>query len=99
MTGLIEDNRNRLAELCREYGVKKLEVFGSAVSSGFDGQSSDLDFLVEFVPSDPAAHARAYLGLLVAMAEQSLDPKAPVTENTVLAAIERSQGIMNGANS
>ena len=67
MTGLIEDNRNRLEELCREYGVKKLEVFGSAVSSGFDGQSSDLDFLVEFVPSDPAAHARAYLGLLVAL--------------------------------
>jgi len=67
MTGLIEDNRSRLEGLCREYGVKKLEVFGSAVSDGFNEQSSDLDFLVEFVPSDPAGHARAYLGLLVAL--------------------------------
>ena len=49
MTGLVEDNRSRLEELCREYGVKRFEVFGSAVSGGFDGQSSDLDFLVEFV--------------------------------------------------
>lgn len=67
MTGLIEDNRSRLEGLCREYGVKKLEVFGSAVSDGFNEQSSDLDFLVEFVSSDPAGHARAYLGLLVAL--------------------------------
>lgn len=67
MTSLIEDNRAELEVLCREYGVKRLEVFGSAVSGDFDGQSSDLDFLVEFMPTDPAGHAKAYLGLLVAL--------------------------------
>ena len=67
MTSLIEVNRGRLEVLCREYGVKRLELFGSAVSGGFDDQASDLDFLVEFMPSDCAGHARAYLGLLVAL--------------------------------
>ena len=83
MTGLIEDNRGRLEGLCREYGVKKLEVFGSAVSDGFDERSSDLDFLVEFMPSEPAGHARSYLGLLVAL-EDLFDRKIDLLETKAI---------------
>ena len=36
--------------LCRQFGVRKLEVFGSATTDLFDPQRSDIDFLVEFEP-------------------------------------------------
>ena len=34
--------------LCRELGVRRLDVFGSAVGDAFDVMSSDVDVLVEF---------------------------------------------------
>lgn len=37
--------------LCREYGVLRLEVFGSALTSRFDQKTSDVDFLVAYPPS------------------------------------------------
>jgi len=46
-----------LAELCRRFHVRTLDVFGSAVSGRFDPARSDIDFLVEF--EDP----RGWLGL------------------------------------
>jgi len=36
--------------LCRRYGVRKLELFGSATDGAFDPRTSDLDFLVDFDP-------------------------------------------------
>ena len=48
MTQVIEQNRNKLTELCRRYFVSKLDVFGSAAAGDFDEQTSDIDFLVEF---------------------------------------------------
>ena len=49
MHAAIADKREELAELCRRYGVARLEVFGSAArGTDFDPQTSDADFLVEF---------------------------------------------------
>ena len=67
MTSLIEQNRSQLRQLCQGYGVKRLELFGSAVGPDFNEQTSDLDFLVEFLPTDAAGHAHAYLNLLVSL--------------------------------
>jgi hypothetical protein len=67
MTALIEQNKSKLQQLCRQYGVKQFELFGSAAAGEFDEQTSDLDFLVEFLPTDPARHAHSYLNLLVAL--------------------------------
>ena len=36
--------------LCREYGVLRLEVFGSALTPRFDPETSDIDLLVEYPP-------------------------------------------------
>jgi uncharacterized protein len=48
----IDDKRDALAELCRRFGVARLEVFGSAAGgAGFDPKSSDADFLVTFAPA------------------------------------------------
>ena len=47
----IADKKAKLIELCRQYNVARLEVFGSAArGTDFDPQTSDADFLVEFEP-------------------------------------------------
>jgi predicted nucleotidyltransferase len=47
MESIIEKNRQAIAKLCRKYHVVRLDVFGSLVAGDF-GESSDIDFLVEF---------------------------------------------------
>lgn len=45
----IEAKREQLAALCRQFGVARLEVFGSAARGvDFDPVRSDADFLVTF---------------------------------------------------
>jgi uncharacterized protein len=68
MVKAIEEHQAQLQELCRRFGVRRLEVFGSAAGEeGFDPDRSDIDFLVEFDLPDPVNHARAYFGLLAAL--------------------------------
>lgn len=64
MIELIEQNRTRLFDLCRRYGVSRLDLFGSAASGRFNAASSDLDFLVEFNDLTVDDAADRYLGLL-----------------------------------
>jgi predicted nucleotidyltransferase len=45
---LIEQHRDAISALCRKYGVRKLELFGSAAGGGFDLAGSDIDFFYEF---------------------------------------------------
>jgi predicted nucleotidyltransferase len=45
----IAAHRDELAALCRDYGVRRLAIFGSAArGDDFDEEASDADFLVEF---------------------------------------------------
>lgn len=48
MTHIIENNRDKLIELCKKYRVAELDVFGSSTTEDFDESKSDIDFLVEF---------------------------------------------------
>jgi len=64
MIRLLSERRDAIAELCRRHRVRRLEVFGSAASGSFDPDTSDLDFLVEFLPLGPGERADAYFGLL-----------------------------------
>jgi hypothetical protein len=63
MTNVIEQHREEVAALCRRAGVRRLDVFGSAVRDDFDPVTSDLDFLVEFDDLPPKAYADAYFML------------------------------------
>ena len=47
---LVASRRDAIAALCREYGVAKLEVFGSVMTDEFDPETSDIDFIVTFHP-------------------------------------------------
>jgi predicted nucleotidyltransferase len=49
MIAVIAQHRQELRDLSRRFGVRRLEVFGSAVRrADFDPARSDIDFLVEF---------------------------------------------------
>jgi predicted nucleotidyltransferase len=61
---LIEQHRDDIAALCNRYRVARLAAFGSAATGTFDPVSSDLDFVVTFLPLPPIEHADAYFGLL-----------------------------------
>ncbi len=68
MISFIEENYESLKRLCKQYSVKRFEVFGSSLTcEGLDPENSDLDFLVEFLPLQPGEHANAYFGLLEAL--------------------------------
>jgi predicted nucleotidyltransferase len=43
-------DREAIARFCRERGIRKLSIFGSALRDDFDPSRSDLDVLVEFLP-------------------------------------------------
>ena len=64
MNPLVQTHQEELAELCRRFGVKRLEIFGSAAREDFDPEKSDLDFLVVFDPAAPLRPADRYFGLL-----------------------------------
>ena len=65
MVSVVEQHRERIAELCRRYAVRRLDLFGSAARGDFDPTTSDLDFLVEFDDFTPENAADRYLGLLI----------------------------------
>jgi Predicted nucleotidyltransferases len=58
-------DHERLAELCRRFGVSKLEVFGSFANGNADA-SSDVDVLVTFAPGES-------LGLGIVEFQQALE--------------------------
>ncbi len=56
-----------LQALCRRFGVRRLELFGSAARG--EVEPRDLDFLVEFGPLPAGERASAYFGLLAELEE------------------------------
>ncbi len=54
---------DKLSTLCAIYGVKRLELFGSASRGDFDRENSDLDFLVEFAEYRSTGAFDRYFGL------------------------------------
>ncbi|HZW08996.1 MAG TPA: nucleotidyltransferase domain-containing protein [Phycisphaerales bacterium] len=64
MVPLIRDNLDKIAELCRRHGVRRLFLIGSALGEGFDPERSDVDFLVEFEPHESKGFDDVYFLLL-----------------------------------
>jgi len=91
-----------IADLCRRYHVRRLELFGSAAAGGFDPGRSDVDFLVEFDPGHRRDAFDSYFGLkegLEALLGRPVDlvvDKA-VRNPYVRASIERSREPVYGA--
>lgn len=62
MISLLTDNKNAIADICRQFGIRKLDVFGSAATGDFDPDSSDIDFIVDLGGYERGV-SRRYFGL------------------------------------
>lgn len=60
----ITEQSAAIGSLCRRFRVRRLELFGSAAAGGFNPETSDLDFLVEFDALRANEYADTYFGLL-----------------------------------
>ena len=102
MIALLESKRQGIAALCQRHGVRRLEVFGSAVAGRFDPETSDLDFLVEFQPLGPGQRAEAYFGLLEGLEALCDRPVDLVMTRAIrnpyfLQAVQRSREVLYAA--
>ena len=64
MYAVIDEKKQELTKLCRNYRVRRLALFGSATGKDFAPSRSDLDFLVEFRDLASGEYADTYFGLL-----------------------------------
>jgi uncharacterized protein len=62
MNSTIAVHRAELIQLCRQFHVRQLELFGSALGDAYDPERSDLDFLVEFEAMADGGYAAAFFG-------------------------------------
>lgn len=58
-----------VAEICREIGVKRLELVGDATGGEFDPSGGEPDFLVEFHPEARRPWMGEFSGLLEQLRE------------------------------
>ena len=63
----VQRQKQAIEALCRKFGVRHLELFGSASTGERDGVYRDLDFAVEFDDSAYEGYADRYFGLLEAL--------------------------------
>jgi len=65
----LSKRREDIADLCRRFGVRRLEAFGSAArETDFDPATSDADFPVEFERIADSPALRQYFGFAEALA-------------------------------
>jgi predicted nucleotidyltransferase len=83
MIALIEQRKASIAEACREFGVGRLEVFGSAARGDFDTENSDLDFIASFLPPLHPGVADRFLGLAESLEKIFARPVDLLTERMI----------------
>jgi|ERR1043165_1187172 predicted nucleotidyltransferase len=66
MNPIITDNLQTIQAICEQFGVARLELFGSAARDDFDPEKSDFDFIVEFLDYGSGISDR-FFGLIDAL--------------------------------
>ena len=98
MISLIEDNREAIVALCKQYGVAKLALFGSAARGDFDPARSDVDFVLEFEDYGPGV-ARRFIAFADALENRlgrhvDLVFESVVKDRDFLAEINETQKVL-----
>ena len=83
MNGVIEQHRDAIRALCQQYGVRRLDLFGSAATGAFDAATSDLDFVAEFADTRSPGYADRYLGFAEALETLFGRPVDVITERSI----------------
>jgi uncharacterized protein len=102
MNSLIYQHRAALEGLCRRYGVRRLEVFGSSAAGPELSEGSDVDFLVEFASPPPGGYADAYFGLLESLEALFGKPVDLIVASAIrnpffLRSVERTRALLYAA--
>jgi len=98
----IRDYGTELSELCAAYGVRRLEMFGSATRRDFDPGQSDIDFLVVFAEPHSLGAFERYFGLKEAL-ERLLKRSVDLVEEKAIRnpyfkqAVEQTKVLVYGA--
>ncbi len=58
-----QDLRKRVSQVCKDQGVRKLELFGSRARSA-ELKGRDYDFVATFEDSPPEEYSKRFFGLL-----------------------------------
>lgn len=98
----IESHRAEIAELCARFGVRRLEVFGSAATGKFDPARSDIDFLVKFDAPKRMSALEQYFGFKEALEALFARPVDLVEEGAstnryFLESLNKSRRLLHGA--
>jgi uncharacterized protein len=91
-----------LARLCREFHIRRLELFGSAARGALVEGRSDLDFLVEFHPLQPGEYATAFFAFKESLERLFDRPVDLVVTSAIrnpyfLESVERSKTLLYAA--
>ena len=70
-----------IAAACRSFGVRRLELFGSAVRD--PEHANDFDFLVDLEETEPGVYAKTFFGLYDALLKIADRPIDLVTERSI----------------
>ncbi|WP_237476674.1 nucleotidyltransferase family protein [Lichenibacterium dinghuense] len=101
MVPIVAEKREEVAALCRHYGVRQLDLFGSAARGHDFTDQSDIDLLIEYEPDRPPSWGPLFelRDALAALFGRDVDfVMAGAVRNPYLrASIERSREPLYGA--
>ena len=83
MIDIVTRHLDDIAALCRRYGVRRLDLFGSAATGTFDPATSDLDFVATFADTHLPGYAGRYLDFADALEALFGRPVDLLTENMI----------------
>jgi predicted nucleotidyltransferase len=69
-------------QLCAQFGIRKLAIFGS-VARGEETEKSDIDLLAEFADPTPATMPDRYFGLIEAVQTKTNRPTQLLTPGMI----------------
>jgi predicted nucleotidyltransferase len=103
MVDLITDNLAAITALCEKHGVRKLEVFGSATTDRFDPETSDVDFVIEFLDYGPQLVDRFFgfaedIESLLGRSADFIFGDKPIKNPYLRASVNKSRVTIYGAN-
>jgi uncharacterized protein with HEPN domain/predicted nucleotidyltransferase len=70
---ILDTKLPKLRKPCRRFGVRQLDLFGSAATGRFDPGRSDLDFLVDFAPPEAGKRHLQFLDELETLFGRKVD--------------------------
>jgi hypothetical protein len=83
MIDVVAKHLDEIGTLCRQYGVRRLDLFGSAATGAFDPATSDLDFVATFANTHVPGYAERYLDFADALEALFGRPVDVLTENMI----------------